>query len=156
MIEFLPLVILLSGILYRTPRGGGPLAVPSTQLARFLWAAPTAAGLAWIVQDYWPLLYIPLMMAGVTMVTGRWWPGDPNASEKVGNIRGLFVLNPFQGTIYFWCAKQNCMKKNLFKWRGAWMFDGSNSWGELFTGLGSATAYSAITLLITVLIRGNL
>lgn len=135
--------ILLSGLLYRVPRGGPDLEWWHRYFKYGLgsaggsWAwATISALLFWIVLGF-PIWIIPILI--VLLVAGESvgymkWVSDEKVDVLPLSIRGLILFNPLMGIIYYLCHKN----------KDAWpnypaIFDGWTAWAELFCGFSTAT-----------------
>lgn len=134
--------VILPGILYRVPRGGG-LGDGRSTLAALIWA--TASGIAnalWL-QHWIPLVLIPLLMLGEAPGWSNWWP---NNEEKIRNywlrmgalsLRGCLLLNPLMGPIYFGFYAKRDILRPIGKFLAGW-----TEYSELASGIVTAAAYS--------------
>ena len=147
------LAILLSGLLYRIPRGGpdgwwweDSIGIAEVHGARvwaigsgvllsvaagIWWTAPIVALLLWLVEK-------PAYMHAITANGVRILPFT---------LRGLLFLNPLMGLIYWACHR----------WRDRLpvygvVMDGWTAWAELLCGLAVAAAWFTILAVAATLI----
>ena len=139
------LAILLSGLLYRIPRGGPDswwwvqsLGLVEIHGAR-VWAAGSglllaaAAGLWWAAPAVALLLWLGEKPGYMHLIR----PAGVNALGFT--LRGLLLLNPLMGAIYWACHR----------WRARLpaygvVMDGWTAWAELLCGLVTAAAWWAL------------
>ncbi len=142
------LAIVLGGILYRIPRGGpdrewwdkrGLIII--SRLNEEIWALSVATFTALALGNPWPLVGAPVLWLGER-------PGYMHHLRDGGvdvwkmNLRGVLLLNPLLGSIYwFW----NKYKPTIF-WSP--YMDGWTAWAELVSGFITAGVYLLIWTLI--------
>jgi len=137
-------IIILSGILYRVPRGTG-LSFISPKLTvipkgcELIWSLLTAGGLSSAFQEPLLLLITPLMIAGEAPGWSKWWPNNNGGNMKRLNMRGLLLLNPLMGNIYFW-TYHNQSKLPKIKFLSGW-----TEFAELLCGFVTAFSYTLVS-----------
>lgn len=134
------LAILLSAIMYRMPRGGG-LGEGRSSLGSAIWALLTGVLFAVSLNTWYGLLVGPLLFLGDAPGWSRWWPTGKNPSVIYLSLRGLLLLNPFMGVIYF----------GFHRWRHKLprygrFIDGWTAYSELACGLVTATAWALVLI----------
>lgn len=135
------LVIIMSTVLYRWPRGGG-LGEGMTTIARLLWAVPTALGFTAITGDWWTMLAALTLWAGIAPKWSLWWPNRPDGGDHFKlNLRGCLLLNPIMGNIYFECysMRLDIKKKLKLEW---------TELAELISGFVTALMYALVVAAI--------
>lgn len=136
------LLIVLSGLLYRIPRGGVPIGWPEipSALGAVLWAAPTALGLWLISGSPWALITFSMLVLGEAPGWSKWWPNRSDGGSMLKlSLRGCLLLNPLMGPVYFWFHER---KYRLWSLPG---LSGWTEWSELVCGLITAFSYSLLT-----------
>jgi hypothetical protein len=132
------LTILISGTLYRIPRGGG-LGPGKSFEGALIWAL-TSALLMWVTLsalNWWMIpVIVVLMMFGEAPGWSQWWPNSPTASKVRLSLRGMLLLNPLMGPIYFYFYEQ---RERLPLNSG--FFDGWTGWSEIVSGMVTITGY---------------
>lgn len=132
------LAILVSGALYRIPRGGG-LGEGRSFEGSLIWAL-CSAFMIWAIIDavnWWMIPVITIMMmAGEAPGWSQHWPDKPTGSKWKLSLRGTLLLNPLMGPIYFyfWDVRSDLPIYNRF-------FDGWTGWSEIVSGLVTMTSY---------------
>ena len=146
------LAIGLSGLLYRIPRGGPDawwwvqsLGIGEVHGAR-VWAAVSglllsaAAGLWWAAPAVALLLWLGEKPGYMHLIR----PAGTGSTVRVlpFTLRGLLLLNPLMGAIYWACHR----------WRARLpvygvVIDGWTAWAELLCGLVTAAAWWALIAL---------
>ena|GEM_PF-2494469 len=140
------LAIVVSAILYRMPRGGG-LGVGKSTEGVLIWAG-VSAGIfcaALSVPWWFAPIVAALLMLGEAPGWSQWWPGAARASLLRLSLRGLLLLNPLMGPIYFGCHRY---RSRLPVW-GKFL-DGWTSYAELMCGFVTACSYVFMTWLIAL------
>ncbi len=132
------LMILISGLLYRIPRGGG-LGDDHSFEGAAIWAGVTGIGFGLVFWSFWPLAIIPLLILGEAPAWSQWWPNRPDGGSiwKL-SLRGCLLLNPLMGPIYFGLYSH---RNKLPAWPG---LNGWTEWAELFSGLVTASSYGVL------------
>lgn len=132
------LMVLISGILYRVPRGGG-LGEGRSLEGSAIWAGVTGLGFALIFWSFWPLVIVPLLILGEAPGWSKWWPNRPDGGSMVRlSLRGCLLLNPLMGPIYFEMYHHREKLPSL-PGLGGW-----SEWSELACGIVTATAYGVV------------
>lgn len=140
------LALVLSAILYRIPRGGGLGSGKSTEGA-LIWAGFTALSFVWIFGLPWwciPLL-VALLMLGEAPGWSKWWPNAPGANIWRLSGRGLLLLNPLMGPIYFGAFRH---REQLPRY-GRFL-DGWTAYAELLSGFVTACSYALLACLVAL------
>jgi len=135
-------VVLLSALLYRWPRGGGPVDFGSF-IGATIWALGTACFIAVLFADPFALvLGIPLML-GEAPKWSQWWPNRPDGGSiwKL-SLRGCLLLNPFMGLFYFWFYGQRHRLRRFGDF-----LDGWTAYAELACGAVTASSYILVWLI---------
>jgi len=142
-------IVLISAILYRTPRGGGLKEGMSFE-GSLIWAVATCIMWAIFYSSWIPLLGWPLLMLAEAPGWSHLWPNQANGGNKNKlNWRGSILLNPIMGEIYFKMYElQNENKLPLFKR----FLKGWTEWAEILSGLVTSTSFGLILLLIFILL----
>lgn len=136
------MIQIISAILYRIPRGGG-LGEGRSTMGALIWAGVTGILNAVWLSHWVPLALIPVLMLGEAPGWSKWWPNNTahvrNASARMWalNARGMLLLNPFMGFIYFWCYGHRNDLPRLGKLASGW-----TEWAELACGFVTALAFS--------------
>lgn len=112
--------LLVSTILYRIPRGGPSndtwrkwigIRGPGSVVGAVIWALGTSA-FAWYIVDqvagnipYWTIAAgVAYLLLAETFGWSDWWPNRPDGGDMFKlSLRGVPLLNPFMGIIYFKC-----------------------------------------------------
>lgn len=138
------LAVLVSAVLYRMPRGGG-LGVGKSTEGAMIWAGVSAGIFCAVLSVPWwfaPFIAV-LLMLGEAPGWSQWWPGAARASMWRLSLRGLLLLNPLMGPIYFGCHRY---RSRLPVW-GKFL-DGWTSYAELLSGFVTACSYVFMAWLI--------
>ena len=134
------LVILISGLLYRIPRGGG-LGEGRSFEGAAIWAGATGIGFGLVFWSFWPLAIIPLLMLGETQAKSNYWPSSPGASVWKHSLQGCLLLNPLMGPIYYgWYHLDQRFGLPTF----SRYIDGYTAWAELNCGPVTALSYGVL------------
>lgn len=142
----------LSALLYRVPRGGpNPdvwrklvgFAGPGSFGGALVWAAFTALPALWISWLAYPLA-VGLLMLAEAPGWADYWPSHPGGGDvwKL-TLRGLPLLNPFMGFIYF----RLYVVRDRLRVRG-WFLDGWTAYAELACGAVTAISFWGIATAI--------
>lgn len=102
------LMVIVSTILYRIPRGGlwGNHEIKSS-IGAGIWSVISAIAIGWSMGVFWGYW---IAMAVYLTIAERpgwsdWWPNNNGGNLWRLNLRGLLLLNPIMGNIYFLCYK---------------------------------------------------
>lgn len=149
MIEVL-IVILISGVMYRIPRGGPDGHVwkswigfePGSFLSALVWATCTSLGTL-LAAGYAVTLTLPMFLLALVFFAGylaiaeasgygNSW-SETHVNVRKLTIRGIPLLNPLMGFWYwlFWKVRPPRIFGHLLA--------GWTAWAELFNGLTTAT-----------------
>ena len=142
-----------AAILFRIPRGTGlgflnlPFVVPKG--GELLWAVAIGVFLAWQFHTPWALIVVPLLLAGEAPSWSSWWPNRNDGGNLMRlNIRGLLLLNPVMGYVYFWTYTRRygiCKPRNF-------VLDGWTAYAELLNGFVTAGVYYIVIAIICLVI----
>jgi hypothetical protein len=144
--------ILLSGFLYRVPRGGPDLHWWHKYFGyglgsaggSIVWAGITTLLLYLVItMPIWvPLVVFAALMLGESIGYMR-WVSDEKVDVLPLTLRGLLLLNPFMGVIYYTAHKY---RDSLPVFPA--IFDGWTAWAELACGFCVAIGYIVVLSLL--------
>lgn len=145
------LAILLSGLLYRIPRGGPDgrwwrqtLGVAEIHGAR-VWAIGSGLLLAAAAGLWWAAPAVALILWLAEKPRYMLWVSPPRVLPLT--VRGLLFLNPLMGAIYALC----------YRWRDRLpvcgvVLDGWTAWSELACGLAIAATWLLLLTWVATLL----
>lgn len=151
MIIYTILAILISGILFRIPRGGPSKEVWEDHFGfsgfgsfggALIWAVFTGVSLSFLFGLQWyyyPSVIVFLMLAEAPGWS-QWWPNRPDGGSFVKlTLRGCLLLNPLMGVLYFGFYK---IRDRLPTTK--LLLDGWTSYAEILSGIVTATVFTIL------------
>ncbi|MAH44111.1 hypothetical protein CL614_10420 [archaeon] len=146
MTIYLILAILISGLLFRVPRGGPSKEVWEDHFGfggfgstggALIWAAFTACSLSYIFGLHWVyyILFTATLMLMEMPGWSQWWPNRPDGGSFLRlTLRGCLILNPLMGLFYFGFYK---IRDRLPT--SGFFIEGWTSYAEILSGIVTAS-----------------
>lgn len=136
--------VLFSAVLYRWPRGGGPVDCGSF-IGSFVWAFGTSVAITWSSGNLWALVLLLPLMLGEAPGWSRWWPNRlDGGSLTMLSLRGCLLLNPLMGVFYFGFFKVRARLPTV-----GLFLDGWTAYAELASGFVTALSYAALWVVLS-------